>query len=297
VKKWWQRVKDHHPRQRYLKTPKDCPHCCCGLRLETARISGEVRPWREVKSKRGRKKKYATQGYACLNPACAHFGHTNESIHALVRHATRGKDKDIPYLCCQACQTVFSSRKGTPLYYLKTKPERMEMVVWFQAEGVDYAVVVRYTGHKDATIACWLERMGQHSEGLHNVLFRGLVLKLVQLDELYAKVRDSEQARWLWLTIDPITKVIPSPVPVFLWLRTIKNHCHNLICINRRKNLHTSFHILFQFPRGYLRAFWGEQALVASSIAPRYSWQYPIIIIVTAFLLSFPVLASLNLTR
>jgi IS1 family transposase len=84
------------------------------------------------------------------------------------------------------------------------------MVVWFVAEGVDYAVMVRYTGHKDATIARWLARMGQHREGLHNALFRGLVLKLVQLDELYAKVRDSEQACWLWLAIDPVTKVIPS---------------------------------------------------------------------------------------
>jgi IS1 family transposase len=52
--------------------------------------------------------------------------------------------------------------------------------------------------------------MGQHSEGLHHALFRGLVLTLVQLDELSAKVRDSEQARWLWLAIDPVTKVIPS---------------------------------------------------------------------------------------
>jgi IS1 family transposase len=131
-------------------------------------------------------------------------------MHALVRHTTRGKDRDIPYLCCQACQTVFSSCRGTPLYYLKTKAERVEMVVWFGAEGVDCAVLVRYTGHKDATIARWLERLGQHSEGLHNALFRGLVLKLVQLDELYAKVRDSEPARWLWLAIDPISKVIPS---------------------------------------------------------------------------------------
>ena len=210
VKQWWQRVKDHHPRQRHPKSPKDCPHCCGGVRLETARINWEVKPWCEVKSTRGRKKKYATQGYACLNPACAYFGHTDERMHALVRHTTRGKDRDIPYLCCQACQTVFSSRKGTPLYYLKTKPERVEMVVWFVAEGVDYAVMVRYTGHKDATIARWLERMGTHSMGLHNALFRGLVLKLVQLDELYAKVRDNEHARWLWLAIDPVSKVIPS---------------------------------------------------------------------------------------
>jgi hypothetical protein len=154
VKKWWQRVKDHHPRQRHPKSPKDCPHCCRGVRLETARIKWAVRPWVEVKSTRGRKKKYSTQGYACSNPDCAYFGHTDEGIHALVHHAHRGKDKDIPYLCCQACQTVFSSRNGTPLYYLKTKAERVEMVLWFVAEGVDSAVMVRYTGHQDATIAC-----------------------------------------------------------------------------------------------------------------------------------------------
>jgi hypothetical protein len=27
----------------------------------------------------------------------------------------------------------------------------------------------------------------------------------VQLDELYAQVKDREQARWLWLVIDPVT--------------------------------------------------------------------------------------------
>jgi hypothetical protein len=60
------------------------------------------------------------------------------------------------------------------------------MVLWFLVEGVDAAVMMRYTGHKDATIARWLERMGEHSQGLHNVLFRQLALRLVQLDELYA---------------------------------------------------------------------------------------------------------------
>ena len=70
--------------------------------------------------------------------------------------------------------------------------------------------MVRYTGHQDTTIARWLERMGTHSSGVHNQLFRGLVFALVQLDALYVKVRDNEQARYLWLAIDPVTKVIPS---------------------------------------------------------------------------------------
>ena len=210
MKRWLEQVKDHRPRKRHPKSPKDCLQCCAGVRLETARINEQVKPWGEVRSKRGRQKRYATEGLACLNRVCPYYGVRDEKRHALVRHTTRGKDKDIPYVLCQSCQQVFSSRKGTPLYYLKTKPERVEMVLWFLVEGVDTAVLVRYTGHKDATIARWLERMGQHSQGLHNVLFRELVLTIVQLDELYAKVRDSEQAAWLWLAIDPVTKIMPS---------------------------------------------------------------------------------------
>jgi len=210
VKGWWQRVKDHRPLKRHPKSPHDCPHCCRGVHLESVRINPAVTPWSQVKSKRGRKKQYPTHGWACLNPVCPYFGITEETIHALVRHSLRGKDHDIPYLCCQCCHTVFSSRQGTPLYYLKTKPDQVELVLWFLAEGVNRAVLVRYTGHQDATLARWLERMGMHSQGLHNRLFRGLVLRLVQLDELYAQVKDREQARWLWLVIDPVPKIIPT---------------------------------------------------------------------------------------
>jgi transposase-like protein len=179
VKGWWQRVKDHLPMKRHPKSPKDCPYCCRGVHLVSVWINHAVTPWGEVKSKRGRKKQYPTHGWACLNPACPYFGITEETIHALVRHTLRGKDHDIPYLRCQCCQTVFSRRKGTPLYYLKTKTDRVELVLWFLAEGVNRAVLVRYTGQKDATLARWLERMGEHSQGRHNRLFRELVLSLV----------------------------------------------------------------------------------------------------------------------
>jgi hypothetical protein len=94
------------------------------------------------------------------------------------------------------------------LYYLKTAPDRIEMMLWLLAEGVDISIMVRYTGHADSTITRWLERMGAHSTVLHNHTFQGLVLTFVQLDELHAKVRTGVQ--WLWLAIDPVTKIIPS---------------------------------------------------------------------------------------
>jgi transposase-like protein len=76
------------------------------------------------------------------------------------------------------------------------------------AEGVDISVLVRFTGHADATLARWLERMGTHSQSWHNYLFRNLVFTLVQMDELYTRVRATASACWLWLAIDPASKAI-----------------------------------------------------------------------------------------
>ena len=44
VKGWWQRVKDHLPVKRHPKSPKDCPHCCRGVHLESVRINHAVTP-------------------------------------------------------------------------------------------------------------------------------------------------------------------------------------------------------------------------------------------------------------
>lgn len=84
------------------------------------------------------------------------------------------------------------------------------MVLWFMAEGVDLSVMVRYTGFADATLARWLNKAGQHSNRLHDTLFRGLIMPLVQMDELYARVRSAEHSRWLWIIIDPISKALPT---------------------------------------------------------------------------------------
>jgi hypothetical protein len=52
--------------------------------------------------------------------------------------------------------------------------------------------------------------MGNHSQTWHNRLFRDLVFTILQLDELYTRVRGIASARWLWLAIDPVSKAIPS---------------------------------------------------------------------------------------
>jgi len=198
------------PRQWRPKSPSECPACQSGLQLSIQPIRREVRPWREYKSSRGRKKQIRTQGHACPNPNCRYFGITDEAVHALVGNGKRGKQGHIQALRCQCCQTNFSSRRNTPLYHLKTQPDRVEMCLWLLAEGMDISVLVRFTGHVDATLSRWLTRAGVHSENLHTLLFVQLNLAYLQVDELHAPVAGNKRKSWLWVAIEPVTKIIPA---------------------------------------------------------------------------------------
>ena len=77
-------------------------------------------------------------------------------VHALVGNGKGGKEHTIQHFRCQACRCSFSSRRNTPLYYLKTSSDQIEMCLWLLAEGVDISVLVHFTGHVDATVTRWL---------------------------------------------------------------------------------------------------------------------------------------------
>jgi IS1 family transposase/transposase-like protein len=203
------RKKKGKRRQWQPKSPKDCPVCQEGVKLSLFRVQRSVKPWSQVKSRRGRKKTIPTQGYACPNPACDYAGIVDAEVHALVGNGKGGKEHPIQHFRCQACRCSFSSRRNTPLYYLKTSSDRIEMCLWLLAEGVDISVLVRFTGHVDATVTRWLLRAGQHSENLHNLLFVNLELDYLQVDELKAPIVGDKE-NWLWVAIEPVTKIVPA---------------------------------------------------------------------------------------
>ncbi len=64
------------------RTPDDCPACRCGSdrSLVVLPPPPTVRPWRDLKSRRGRPKQSATDGFACPNPACAYFRITDAGV-------------------------------------------------------------------------------------------------------------------------------------------------------------------------------------------------------------------------
>lgn len=193
------------------RMPDACPACRRQLALPPAAHAPAppVRPWREVKRRRGAPKHIATDGFACPNPACAYYRITDAQVHALVGDGTHGRVERIQTFRCQACQTTFTARRNTPLYRLKTASTRVAEVLSALAEGLSVAAAVRVFGHSEGTIATWRARAGEHSATLHDHWFQHLQLPPVQLDELRTRLRNRAQVLWLWVAIDPRTKLIP----------------------------------------------------------------------------------------
>jgi IS1 family transposase len=193
------------------RTPDDCPAC----RLASTGSScggpapAPVRPWREVKSRRGAPKHVNTEGFACPNQQCSYFGITDASIHALVGDGKHGRAEQIQTFRCQACRITFTARRNTPLYRLKTPSQQVAIVLSALAEGLDASAAERVFGYRQATITTWLSRAGEHAHTLHERFFCHLHLPHLQLDELRTRLRSCSQVLWLWLVIDPCTKILP----------------------------------------------------------------------------------------
>ena len=84
------------------------------------------------------------------------------------------------------------------------------MVLSALAEGLDPSAAERVFGFRQATITTWLSRAGEHAQSLHERFFRHLHLPHLQVDELRTRLRFAKHVLWLWLAIDPRTKILPA---------------------------------------------------------------------------------------
>jgi hypothetical protein len=199
------------PRSLKPKTGADCPLCRAeqGAIVDEGKAAVPPRPWREARSRRGRKKESVTEGYACDSVGCLYYGITDSAIHALVADGHHGKYEQIQDLKCQACGHKFTVRRHTVLYRLKTYSARVAEALTFLAEGVDVSVLERVWRIGEGTLRSWLTRAGLHAEKLHEHFFRGLRFDHIQLDELWANVRRESQEVWVWVAMEATTKIVP----------------------------------------------------------------------------------------
>src|SRR3712207_6219456 len=191
------------------RPPYDCPACRQSAATTTAPASLSVQPWCARKSRRGAPKRILTDWFACPTRTCPYYRITDAHIHALVGDGTHGKTERIQTLRCQACGVTFTTRRHTALYRLKTTSQRIGLVLTALAEGLSIAGASRVFGHTEETITRGVTRAGKHSASLQRRCFQRLHLPHLQLDELRTRLRARTHVLWLWVIVDPLTKLIP----------------------------------------------------------------------------------------
>jgi len=193
------------------RTSDDCAHCRQARDIpQAAPQPPNVRPWREVRSRRGAPRRIPTEGYACHTPGCLYRGITDSQVHALVADGHHGHTDHIQDFVCQACGTRVSARWGTALFQRKTPPSRISEVLSALAEGRTVGAAVRVFGQGENTITRWRDRAAQQATRLHLHFVRALPMPHVQLDEIRTRLRPRDRVLWLWLALDPQTKLIPA---------------------------------------------------------------------------------------
>ena len=151
----------------------------------------------------------SSEGYFCSNQSCEYYGIRDEVTHALVGYGKHGLHEAIRDIKCQACGKKFTARRNTVLYRLKSHSGLVEKVLWLQALGVDASALEEVFGVREVTIRTWLCRSGMQGQKLHERFMAELELIHVQLDELWANVKNGSQDMWLWVAHDATTKLIP----------------------------------------------------------------------------------------
>jgi hypothetical protein len=84
------------------RCPDDCPTCrlACTPSPKARSASAPMRPWSEVKSRRGAPKRVNTEGFACPNHQCPYFSITDARVHALVGDGKNGRVERIQTFRC-----------------------------------------------------------------------------------------------------------------------------------------------------------------------------------------------------
>jgi hypothetical protein len=118
------------PRRLRPRSPLACPACC----RSAARSSGQelssraVRPWREIKSRRGARHPRDERGLCLPKVRASTPGSPMRRSMRLLGDGSHGRAERIQTFRCQACRTTFSARIHTPLYRLKTPSCQVALV-------------------------------------------------------------------------------------------------------------------------------------------------------------------------
>ena len=171
---------------------------------------------------RGRRRALDTQRHFCPNHECAYYGWVGRGNIRANGHPGGARWRQLQ---CVVCHTYFQETHGTPMHGTRVSPELLVWTVSALAEGLGIRAVTRVFEVDPNTVLHWLIEAADHAAAFSCYLLHDVQVSQVQLDELFALLsavkagavsdtqaieRLSRVPHWVWVAIDPVSKVLLS---------------------------------------------------------------------------------------
>jgi IS1 family transposase len=213
------RTRSHDPKPFPGLTRK--PHCAaCEPAAQEAAAPPPPTPPPPITSNRGRPRQVDTSQHFCPNPNCDYRGWVGWGNLSSNGHPSGGPWRQ---LYCSQCEGYVLETHGTPLYGKRVAPDLLVWAVGALAEGLGIRAVARVFEVDPNTVLQWLVEAADHLTAFSQYFLHNVRVTQVQLDELYALLRAvkagevseaealtrlSRSPHWVWVAMDPVTKLL-----------------------------------------------------------------------------------------
>jgi insertion element IS1 protein InsB len=168
---------------------------------------------------RGRRREVDTTRHFCPNPECAYRSWVGWGNPRANGHPSGGPWRQ---LLCVACRRYFLETLGTLFHGKRTSAELMVRVIACLAEGLGIRGTARVFEVDPNTVLQWLVEAAEQLEAFSRHVLHDVRVQQVQLDELFAllstvKARELSEAeaiarlertpQWVWVAMDPESKL------------------------------------------------------------------------------------------
>jgi IS1 family transposase len=169
---------------------------------------------------RGRPRQVDTSLHFCPHPDCAYQGWVGLGNLCANGHPSGGPWRQWH---CTACGGYFLETHGTPFHGKHVVPNLLVWAVGALAEGLGIRAVARVFEVDPNTVLQWLVEAADHLKAFSQYFLHDVRVTQVQLDELYALLsavkageisdheaiqRLSRAPHWVWVAMDPVTKLL-----------------------------------------------------------------------------------------
>jgi IS1 family transposase len=194
--------------------PLPCP-ACQSQRATASQPLTPSEPPPRIESPRGRLRSVDTSAHFCPNQGCIYYGWIGRGNIRSHGHPNGGQWRQLE---CTDCGMTFMETTGTIFYRKRVPAETVCRVLTALAEGLNIHATARVFDLDPNTVQHWLRQATGHMDAISYYLIHDLHLSQVQVDELWVLLGQRDPAesgqpppratRWVWVGIDPVSKLL-----------------------------------------------------------------------------------------